>query len=677
MLLETVFVVGVYFGFRVFEQRDQKTDSVGDPKQAKHSVESTPQQSDVDPPQLPENSETPRIAHTHQKVDHYLKVSMTHLGVATIRQFIYPPIAPLHIGLFIYNNFPIYKYSEQFIEKKRYYPFTAIGSLLALATNQYFAIGLGCCFYWVSEKVILLTQSHSKKLLTNTFGLLPSMVWCLRDNVEVETPLEEIQVNDIVVVTIGDVIPIDGIIVDGMAMIDQHALTGESLPAEKRIGETVFAATVVLSGKILVKTEKTGLETTVAKIAQMLERSAHFKNNVQILGEQWAEKWVLPFVGLFLVTTSVMGPSVGLVVLTAYFGSRLRVLAPLGTFSHLKWASQQGILVKDGRALESLMKVDTILFDQTGTLTNQTLSVVKIILCDDYGEDELLTYAAAAEVKMTHPIAKAIVNHARAVNLTLPNLDDSKYQVGYGITVNIENRLIQVGSARFMKLEGIMLPDKIEQAMTHAHTQGYSVVMVAVNHQLIGAIELQSVVRSEVKQLVAYLRHRHGIKHIAIVSGDHKQPTKNLADQLGMDDYFYDILPAAKASIVEQLQTEGKSVCFIGDGINDAIAMKKANVSISLMGASSIATDAAEVVLMDGTLRHLTELFDIAKQLDINLQTSLVISMVPSAINLSGAFLFNFGFTTAVVVKNLAFFVGLGNAMLPLRKLDKEKKDPE
>jgi heavy metal translocating P-type ATPase len=598
-------------------------------------------------------------------------VSAAHLGLATIRQFIYPPIAPLHIGLFIYNNFPIYRDAERLLEQKKFQLFGAFGSLVALATGQYFAIGLGCFLYWSSEKVILLTQRRSKQLLANTFEQLPRLVWCLRNNVEIEMPLEEVQVDDIVVVTIGHVIPIDGFIVEGTAMIDQHALTGESQPAEKSIGEKVFATTVVISGKILVKTEKTGQELTVAKIDHILNNSAHFKDKTQLLGEKWAEKWATPFIGLFMLTTPILGASVGLVVLTAYFGNRLRILAPLGTFTHLKLASQQGILVKDGRALESLMKVDTMLFDKTGTLTNKALSVFKIILCDDYGEDELLTYAAAAECKMTHPIAKAIL--AKASHLTLPSIDDSNYQMGYGITVNIENRLIQVGSARFMKTEGITLPNQIEQAMSDAHTQGHSLVMVAVNRQLIGAIELQSVVRSEVKQLVANLR-QHGIKHLAIVSGDHKQPTKKLAEELGMDDYFYDILPQQKANIVEQLQKQGKSVGFVGDGINDTIAMKTANVSISLTGASSIATDVAEVVLMDGTLHHMTDLFDIAKQLKSNLQTSLGITLVPTVINLSGAFFFNIGFTTAVVIKNTAFFVGLGNAMLPLKKAEKIEK---
>ncbi|MEN8219371.1 MAG: heavy metal translocating P-type ATPase [Pseudomonadota bacterium] len=679
LLLESCFVFSIYFGFRVAENHDKKKQTSKSKMLAVREPdyglkEMVPKKSE--PRNLQDQTEENEFIKKNKQVDHDLKASIAHLGLATVRQFIYPPIAPLYLGILTYNSFALFRRAEKSLLKEKKFNMdvlTTIGTFASLAFGQFFAMGVGTFFYFMSDKIIILTQKQSRGLLTNTFGQLPRTVWCLRNNVEVETPLEEVRVNDTIVVTIGQVIPIDGTIIDGSAMIDQHALTGESQPAEKGIAEKVFATTVVISGRILVKTEKTGQETTVAKIDNILNDSADFKNQVQLLGEKWADKGALPFLGMFLLTTPVFGPTAGLVVLTGYFGGRIKVLAPLGTFAHLKLASQKGILIKDGRALEGLIQIDTILFDKTGTLTNKALTVLKIIPCDDYGEEELLTYAAAAESKMTHPIAEAILNHAKAFNLTLPNIDDSKYQVGFGITVTIENKEIKVGSARFMKMEGITLPNKIEQAMTDAHTQGHSLIMIAINNQLIGAIELQSVIRSEVKQLIANLR-QHGIKHIAIVSGDHKQPTKKLAEELGMDDYFYDVLPEDKANIVEQLQKEGKSVCFVGDGINDTIAMKKANVSISLMGASSIATDVAEVVLMDGTLYHLTDLFDIAKKLDSNLQTSLGISFIPTAINFTGVFFFNLGYTTAIVIKNLAFFVGLAHAMLPLRKIEKLEK---
>ncbi len=197
--------------------------------------------------------------------------------------------------------------------------------------------------------------------------------------------------------------------------------------------------------------------------------------------------------------------------------------------------------------------------------------------------------------------------------------------------------------------------------------------MVAINDQISGAIEIQAAVRPEVKRVIADLRQR-GIKQIAIMSGDHKQPTKKLAKSLGIANYFYDVLPEEKAEIVEQLQREGRTVCFIGDGINDAIALNKANISISLRGASTVATDMAQVVLMDGNLSHLPELFELANSLDANLKKSLLTLTVPGVINISGMFLLHIGLLSVIVISNTGIVLGMVNAMSPLKKLHIDHK---
>ena len=340
---------------------------------------------------------------------------------------------------------------------------------------------------------------------------------------------------------------------------------------------------------------------------------------------------------------------------------------PLGTLSYLKVAAENGLLVKKGQALESLITVDTVLFDKTGTLTDSTLTVTTVLLCMDYTEDQLLRYAAIAEMRMQHPIAQAIRQKAADRNVSLVEVNDASYQVGYGISVMLNGESIQVGSVRFMAKEGIALPDKIQQAMEEVHRKGHSMVLVAVNGLMIGAIELVSTVRAEVESLMINLREQ-GIKHIAIVSGDHEKPTQNLAEQLQMDNYFYDVLPEDKATIVETLQAQGRTVCFVGDGINDAIAMQTADVSISLMGASSIATNAADIVLIEETLLPIKKVFNIAHKLDKNLRTSFMISLLPTAINLLGIYFYHLGYMTAIVIKNLAFFIGIGNAVIPAKK---------
>jgi Cu2+-exporting ATPase len=649
MLLEAGLVLSFYFGFRIFENNN-KLSTLKKPK-----------------------NELIRDKETQKKLKYNLKISTANLGLAAMRQFISPQLAPLFLSSFFYNNLKLYQHTEQSLKNRKFdiHVSSAVASLIAIAANQYFATAIGCFFYHFSEKTIAQTKKQSKQLLTNVFEQLPRMVWIYESSVEIEIPLEKVKINDIVIVTTGEMIPIDGIITDGIAIIDQHTLTGESQPDEKEVGDQVFASTLVISGKIWIKVEKTGSNSTIAKINQILIHSADFKSQAQLWGEKLADQMALPFFMFSILTLGLFGPTVGLIVFTANFGNNIRILGPLSTLNHIKLASQQGILIKDGRSLEALKKVDTILFDKTGTLTESVPEVGKIILCDDeYSRDELLIYAAAAECKLKHPIAQAILNKAKALSLTLPDIDNSKYQIGYGIMVHINQKVIRVGSARFMKLEGIALPKHFEKIMANAH--GHTHVMVAVNQKLIGVIEVRTAVRPEVEKIISELRQR-GIKHLAIVSGDHQQPTQELAKKLGLDDYFYDVLPQDKAKIVEQLQKQGQSVAFVGDGINDTIAMKKASVSISLTGASAIATDVAEIIFMNGTLSNLPFLFDISKDLENNLQTSLGITLLPMAISLNGAFVFNMGYTTAVIIKKLILLMGIGNAMLPLRKLEKSK----
>jgi len=350
-----------------------------------------------------------------------------------------------------------------------------------------------------------------------------------------------------------------------------------------------------------------------------------------------------------------------LTILYSSPGSDIKVLASLQTLKHLTLAYHKGILVKDGRALENLLKVDTILFDKTGTLTSIQPEVGQIIPCDDLQEKEILTYAAAAERKLTHPIALAILAKAEKLNISLPNIDNANYQLSYGITVDIDNKTIKVGSTRFMTTEGINIPDQIQQAQIYCDIEGYSLVIISIDNVIKGAIEIQPQIRPEIYQVIQELR-QSGIKHMAIISGDREQPTKRLATMLGMDDYFYDLLPQDKANLIEQMQNEGKTICFVGDGINDAIAMKKSDVSISMLGATSIATDTAQVILMDGGLSHLPYLFDISKQLDIKMKQSLLLCSGYGITNFCGAVFFHFTILFSFMIGSIEYGIGVFNA---------------
>jgi Cu2+-exporting ATPase len=470
----------------------------------------------------------------------------------------------------------------------------------------------------------------------------------------------------VVVVNGGEIIPVDGIITEGLANIDEHHLTGESRPNDKAQGDQVFASTIVLSGKIYVAVERTGNETTVAKIGKILNNTVEFKASTQLRAEHLADKTVIPT----LIVSGLAFPFFGflgsLAIVNAHFKDKMTIVAPISIMNFLNIASQKGILIKDGRTLDLLNLVDTIVFDKTGTLTEEQPQVGEIYPSIGYEKDDVLRWAAAAEQKQQHPIAKAILKAAQT--LEIPNIDETEYKMGYGLTVKVNQKWIRAGSLRFMELAETPVPPHIRKIQTHCHEIGHSLILVAVDNIVIGAIELLPVMRSEVKKVISQLRQWPSIKTIYIISGDHETPTQKLAQSLNIDHYFAETLPEQKAEIITQLQNEGKFICYIGDGINDSIALKKAQVSISLRGASTIATDTAQIILMDGSLTQLISVFELAQDFHKNIDFAFATVLLPTIIGAGGVFFLHFGLIETIFFNWAGLVAGMSNATLPLLK---------
>jgi Cu2+-exporting ATPase len=621
-------------------------------------------------------SQLTNIEESDKLCDRYFKAGTVSLGVAVLARTI-PSLYIFSLGLIIYTCIPILRRGERQLLERHTAGHDLLYStyiILAFLTRQEMYIALGVFFYHSGAKMLSMNRARSQPLISSLMQQQPDKVWILKDGVEIEMPLEEVSVGDMVVIRAGEVVPVDGIIIEGLAMIDQHALTGEAQPVEKEANESVFSSTLLVAGQVKVKVTKAGSETTISKITGILNNTSAYTTSIQLKGEKWANIIAKPILGLTIVTIPTLGLMTATTVSHSTFGNRLRIVAPIGTLNYLHSALGKGLLIKDGRVIEELDKVDTVLFDKTGTLTYEQPDVGEIISFDEqYSTNDILTFAATAEHKLTHPIALAIRKKAEQSRISMPFIQDSSFTMGYGITVMIENQLIRVGSARFMEMENITITQPISSAMEQSHVEGYSLVMIAVDDAVAGAIQIVSTLRPEVKEMLRGLRKR-GIKHISIVSGDHKNPTRKLAESLGMDSYFYEVLPQQKAEIVEQLQRQGKTVCFVGDGINDAIAMNTANVSVSLSGATSIATDTAQAVLMDGSLTHLCDLFDVAHKLKNNLWRSLVLVTIPSVISLTGALFWGLRLGCSFLIIYSSFAVALGNAMLPMLESKTIKK---
>jgi len=597
----------------------------------------------------------------------YLTVSFTSLGIATGAALFYPALGMISIVGLAYVSIPFFKNAYVSLFKEKRVRIAVLDSTLALVciiNGYYVAWSLICSLIYGGRSILRKVEHNSRESLLNVFDQQVDKVWIYVEGVEVEVALQQLKKDDLVVVHAGETIPIDGLIFKGDASVDQHLLTGESQPAEKMVDDTVLASSLVLAGKIIIKVQQTGASTAAARITNILAQTADYKASLQSRGEMYSDKAALPT--LILSTTALMtvGPTAGLTVLNSAFAFYMRILGPIGMLNYLKQAFHQGLLIKDGRVLDLLGQVDMVVFDKTGTLTHAQPHVGTIYTYADYDQNEVLQFAATAEYKQNHPIALAILQETRLRQLELPIIDDTHYQIGYGLTVRINGYVVHVGSIRFMTREGITVPKDIHDIQQQSH----SLIMVAVDHILIGMIEMLPTVRKEAKAVIEWL-HQAGIS-TAIISGDHITPTRKIANMLGIDTYFAETLPEKKADIISQLQDEGRFVSYIGDGINDAIALKKAQVSISFNGASSVATDTAQVILMNDNLQQIIQLFELANTFDERLKQTLTYSIMPGVITVGGAFFLHFGLIYSIILNQLGFTAGILTMTKSSKKVD-------
>jgi P-type E1-E2 ATPase len=501
----------------------QAKELVFDPTRTRQMEEMTPNQS----------AARAQIAYVESICDRYLRVSVSSVATAAVGMTLLPPLKFVSAGLILYSCFPVFKNAYQDIVHRRKITIPLLDSLsiAGLLVGGYFLIcSITSTVYHISMKMMLKTEDRSRQILGDLFGQQPRSVIVLLDGAEVEIPFDHLRVGDVLVVHAGQMIPIDGLVLAGTAAIDQHVLTGEAQPAEKGPGDRVFAATMQLAGRIEVKVEKAGSETAAAQIRELLANTTDFRSAVQMRWREVADKTVLPTLGLASVGALALGPLSGLAVINSNYVAVMRVSSPLTMLTFLQRASQRGILVKDGRALEAAGKVDTVVFDKTGTLTETQPHVGQIHTCGKIDAHDLLTCAAAVEANQSHPIAQAILDAARERGIVIPQLEDARYEVGYGIQARVGARLVRVGSERYMTMENIPLAADFLAARRDTQSRGASIVYVAFEDKLAGAIELLPTVRREAREVIAALKEL-GLT-LCIISGDQAAPTEALASEL-------------------------------------------------------------------------------------------------------------------------------------------------
>jgi heavy metal translocating P-type ATPase len=512
-----------------------------------------------------------------------------------------------------------------------------------------------------------ITVQQSQRAIAGLFDGKSQCARVLRDGKKIRVNVDAVQQGDEVVVYPGELIPVDGTILSGRATVDQKILSGESLPVEKGAGDQVYAATVVRDGKLYLQAAKVGQETLAAKVVQLVRDAPVRETRVQNYAEQFADRMVpWSFLGAGASLMLSRRASVAASLLIVDYGTGIRVAAPTTVLSSMTKAARHGILIKGGRYLEQLAQVDAIVFDKTGTLTLGAPEVVESVhyADGDLSSETILQLAAAAQQRLTHPVAEAIVRAARGRGLEIPERDSSEYLIGQGVEAMVDGRLVLVGSQRLMTAKGVAVPQASED-LRRADEAAAAPIFVAVDGELCALFVLADPLRPEASAVVQALRSR-GVDEIIMLTGDHPAVAKEVAGILGIERYIAEALPEQKAELVRVLQAKGHTVAVVGDGINDSPALAQADVGIAVHSGADVAQETAHVALLEGNLWKIPQAIDIARESMHLIRQNWDLIFYPSTAAIALSFPGIIGPVGATLISNGSAVLAGVNALRPL-----------
>ena len=447
---------------------------------------------------------------------------------------------------------------------------------------------------------ILEEWTHKKSVgdLARSMSLNISKVWLVRNGQEIMVPVTEIRSGDPVRVHMGNVIPFDGCVTDGEAMVNQASLTGESVPVRRAEGSTVYAGTVVEEGEITFKVKEANGSSKYEKIMAMIEESEKLKSSLESKAEHLADRLVpYTFLGTGLVWLLTRNMTKTISVLMVDFSCALKLAMPLSVLSAIREASTHDITVKGGKYLEAMADATTIVFDKTGTLTKAQPTVVEVISFDEKSPDELLRIAACLEEHFPHSMAKAVVREAEKKHLVHEELHSKvEYIVAHGISSMLEDKKVVIGSYHFVfEDERAQIPAEKQELFDHLSAE-YSHLYMAIDGRLAAVICIEDPLRPEAAEVVKELK-KTGITKVVMRTGDSDRIARTIAERVGVDEYYSEVLPEDKAGFVEKEKAAGRKVIMIGDGINDSPALSASDVGIAISDGAEIAREIADVTI--------------------------------------------------------------------------------
>jgi cation-transporting P-type ATPase C len=530
--------------------------------------------------------------------------------------FVSPLALAVNIPLMLWNGYPIAARAYRVARDEHRLNVDFLDTLAILASMAQGNHVAGALITWLiklGDWIRDMTAAGSKRAIGDLLEFESKTAWILRDGSVVSIPARDVQVGDEVIVYPGEMIPVDGEIIDGAALIDQKTITGEGLPVARGVGEAAFAATVTREGQLTIRATRVGSDTTAGQIVRLIDSAPVGDTRMQNHAEKLADRLVLPTLGVAAGTaalTADFNRFLSLVIVD--YGTGIRVAAPTAVLSSMTLAARRGIIIKSGRHMERLSEVDTILFDKTGTLTQGHPEVVDVLSYQRrVNPQRLLGLAAAAESRLTHPVADAVRNKATQLGADVPMCEEPKYRLGLGVEGEVDGHYIHVGSERFLRESGVAVSKAVHDRV-RLEESGCSCLYVAMDGKLAALLPYADRIRPEAATIVERL-YALGIKDAIMMTGDNAVVARAVGERLGLTRQYADMLPADKAEIVQQLQREGRVVAMVGDGINDSPALSFADVGIAMKHGAEVTQESADVVLMEDSLWKMVEALEISR----------------------------------------------------------------
>lgn len=529
-----------------------------------------------------------------------------------------PVGAVVNLPLLVYNSLPTWRSALRVIRREHRLNvdfLDGLAILISLAQGSWVTTAVMIMLIrfgnWIREH----TARRSKRAVIELLDYQGRKAWVLKGTEVVRVPAASLQVDDHVVVYPGELIPVDGEILRGTACIDQKTITGESLPVKRSASESVYAATVVREGKLVVRAKRVGSETTVAQIVDLVQGAPLGETRIQNYAEKFADRLVAPQLALgcgLLFVTGNVNRFLSMTIID--YGTGMRVAAPTAVLASMAQAAREGIVIRSGSHIERLAQIDTIVFDKTGTLTTGSPEVLDVMSYAEkhFPEHQILGLAAAAEARFEHPVARAVVQKAYEQHVAIPSRSESHYEIGMGVSARINGFFVHVGSERFLRQKGISL-DTAHRDLKKASRLGCSPLLVAVDDSLIGLMPYADRIRPESAEVIDALCRGRRVRRAVMLTGDNSTVARAVAEQLGIEEFYADTMPAEKADVVRELQSEGRTVAMVGDGINDSPALAYADIGIAMKNGADVAQESADVVLMQDNLWKLIQAIDISR----------------------------------------------------------------